>query len=55
MGIFNMMIVIPMLINAATCPCYYDPVLGGDARNVLMFAGVLLVLRGGCGAACSRR
>ncbi|MBL0923852.1 MAG: MFS transporter [Sphingomonadaceae bacterium] len=43
MGIFNMMIVIPMLLNAATFPFYYDPWLGGDARNALMLAGVLLV------------
>jgi maltose/moltooligosaccharide transporter len=43
MGIFNMMIVIPMLINAATLPLIYDSWLGGDARNVLMLAGVLLV------------
>lgn len=46
MGIFNMMIVIPMLLNAATFPFYYEPLLGGDARNALMLAGVLLV----CGA-----
>jgi maltose/moltooligosaccharide transporter len=43
MGIFNMMIVIPMLLNAATLPFYYGPLLGGDARNVLTLAGVLLV------------
>lgn len=43
MGIFNMMIVVPMLINAATLPLLYDNVLGGDARNVLMLAGALLV------------
>jgi maltose/moltooligosaccharide transporter len=43
MGIFNMMIVIPMLLNAATFPFYYKPWLGGDARNALMLAGVLLV------------
>lgn len=42
MGIFNMMIVIPMLINAATFPFYYEPLLGGDARNALMLAGALL-------------
>lgn len=46
MGIFNMMIVIPMLINAATFPLYYRPLLGGDARNALMLAGILLF----CGA-----
>ena len=43
MGIFNMMIVIPMLLNAATMLFYYEPLLGGDARNVLTLAGVLLL------------
>ena len=46
MGIFNMMIVVPMLVAAATFPLYYEPLLGGDARNALMLAGVLLF----CGA-----
>jgi maltose/moltooligosaccharide transporter len=43
MGIFNMMIVIPMLLIAATLPFFYGPLLGADARNVLTLAGVLLV------------
>lgn len=43
MGIFNMMIVIPMLLNAATFPFYYEPWLGGDARNALVLAGILLI------------
>ena len=43
MGIFNMMIVIPMLLIAATLPFYYDRVMGGDPRNVLTLAGVLLI------------
>jgi maltose/moltooligosaccharide transporter len=43
MGIFNMMIVLPMLLIAATLPFFYGPLLGGDARNVLTLAGVLLV------------
>ncbi len=43
MGIFNMMIVIPMLLIAATLPFYYDRLLGGDPRNVLTLAGVLLM------------
>jgi maltose/moltooligosaccharide transporter len=44
MGIFNMMIVIPMLLIAVTLPFYYGPLLGGDARNVITMAGVLLML-----------
>ena len=43
MGIFNMMIVIPMLINAATLPAIYNRFLAGDARNVLTLAGILLI------------
>ncbi len=44
MGIFNMMIVVPMLINAATFPLIYTHLLGGDARNALMFGGALMLL-----------
>ena len=43
MGIFNMMIVVPILLNSATFPFYYEPLLHGDARNALMLAGLLLV------------
>jgi maltose/moltooligosaccharide transporter len=43
MGIFNMFIVIPMLLIAATLPFYYQPLLGGDARNVISLAGVVMV------------
>jgi maltose/moltooligosaccharide transporter len=43
MGIFNMMIVIPMLINGLTFPIIYKYLLGGDARNAIMFGGVLLL------------
>ena len=48
MGIFNMMIVAPMLLNAATMPLYYDSWLGGDARNVLTLCGVLMGLAALC-------
>lgn len=44
MGIFNMFIVIPMLIQTLTMPLIYQPVLGGDPRNVLMLGGVLMLL-----------
>ena len=43
MGIFNMFIVIPMLINGFTLPLMYDSVFGGDPRNVLSMAGVLML------------
>ncbi|WP_084579235.1 MFS transporter [Sphingomonas azotifigens] len=42
MGIFNMMIVIPMLLFSVTLPFLYEPLLGGDARNVLRLCGLLL-------------
>lgn len=44
MGVFNMMIVIPMLIAAAILPPFYHSLLAGDPRNVLRVAGVLLGL-----------
>jgi maltose/moltooligosaccharide transporter len=44
MGIFNMMIVIPMLIQSVTLPWMYRSLLGGDPGNVLRLAGVLLIL-----------
>ncbi|MFU7527621.1 MFS transporter [Qipengyuania sp. ASV99] len=43
MGIFNMFIVIPMLIQTLTMPLIYNPVLGGDPRNVLMLGGALMI------------
>ena len=42
MGIFNMMIVIPMLLIAATLPFYYEPLMGSDPRHVLSLCGVLM-------------
>jgi maltose/moltooligosaccharide transporter len=48
MGIFNMMIVTPMLINSVTMPLYFNSLLGGDARNVLTLAGVLMVIAAVC-------
>ena len=44
MGIFNMMIVIPMMLIAVTLPFYYGPLMGGDPRNVLTLCGVLMIL-----------
>ena len=43
MGIFNMMIVIPMLINGLTFGPIYRHLLGNDPRHALGFAGVLLL------------
>jgi maltose/moltooligosaccharide transporter len=43
MGIFNMFIVIPMLIQSATLGYVYDHWLGRDPRHVVMLAGALLM------------
>ncbi|MFZ6815718.1 MFS transporter [Undibacterium sp. Rencai35W] len=48
MGIFNMFIVIPMIIQIITLPLYYQRWLGGNPENVIRLAGVLLIC-----AACS--
>ncbi|MCB0487970.1 MAG: MFS transporter [Cyclobacteriaceae bacterium] len=46
MGIFNMFIVIPMMIQIFTLPLYYNSLLKGNPENVIVLAGVLLI----CGA-----
>lgn len=43
-GIFNMFIVIPMLIETLTMPLIYRPLLGGDPRNALAMGASLMVL-----------
>jgi len=43
MGIFNMFIVIPMLLQMLTLPLYYQAWLGGPPDNVIRLAGVLLL------------
>ena len=43
MGIFNMFIVTPMLIEAVTMTLLYQPVLGGDPRNVLLLGGACMI------------
>ncbi len=42
MGVFNMFIVIPMLIQNVTLPFFYDSLLGGNPANVIRLAGALL-------------
>ncbi len=48
MGIFNMFIVIPMLIQMVTLPLYYKSLLGGQPENVIRLAGTLLVIAAVC-------
>jgi maltose/moltooligosaccharide transporter len=43
MGIFNMFIVIPMLIEGLTLPLIYHPLLGGDPRRVLILSGLMML------------
>jgi len=43
MGIFNMFIVIPMIIQIFTLPLYYRSWLGGEPANVIMLAGALML------------
>lgn len=42
MGIFNMFIVIPMIIQIFTLPLYYQSWLNGNPENVIRLAGILL-------------
>ena len=44
MGIINMMIVIPMLIQSLTFGFVYSGLLGDNPNNAIMFAGVLLAI-----------
>jgi maltose/moltooligosaccharide transporter len=43
MGIFNMFIVIPMMIQIFTLPLFYNAWLGGEPGNVIRLAGALLL------------
>jgi maltose/moltooligosaccharide transporter len=47
MGIFNMFIVLPMIIQMLTLPLYFDTLLGSDPRNVIRTAGVFLLIAAG--------
>jgi maltose/moltooligosaccharide transporter len=44
MGLFNVMICAPMILYAFTMKFLYEPVFGGDPRNVFLFSGVLMIL-----------
>lgn len=43
MGIFNMFIVLPMMLQIFTLPLYYEAWLGGNPANVVRLAGGLLL------------
>ncbi len=44
MGIFNMFIVIPMLIQTFTMPLYYKSFLANNPINAIKLAGILLII-----------
>jgi maltose/moltooligosaccharide transporter len=44
MGLINMMIVVPMILQTLTFGSVLKNFLGNDPRNAVMFAGVLLLL-----------
>ena len=44
MGIFNMFIVIPMIIQIFTLPFYYDSLLGSKPQHVILLAGGLMMI-----------
>jgi maltose/moltooligosaccharide transporter len=44
MGIFNMFIVIPMLLETFTIPLYYESWLGNNPVNAIILSGILLIL-----------
>ncbi len=44
MGIFNMFIVIPMIIEMLTVPLFYHSLLNADPANVIRLAGLCLVI-----------
>lgn len=46
MGIFNMFIVIPMLLETLIVPLIYRPLLGGDPRNILLMSGAMMIAAG---------
>jgi len=44
MGIFNLFIVVPMMIQIFTLPLYYQSLLGGEPQNVIRLGGALMLL-----------
>ncbi len=46
MGILNAFICIPQIAEMLTVGLYYDKLLGGDARNAMVLAGICLILGG---------
>jgi maltose/moltooligosaccharide transporter len=44
MGVFNLFIVIPQIVESLVVPNIFNRVLGGDARNVVVLGGISLLI-----------
>jgi maltose/moltooligosaccharide transporter len=44
MGVFNLFIVIPQIVESLLIPNIFNRVLGGDARNVVVLGGISLLI-----------
>lgn len=44
MGVFNLFIVIPQIVESLVIPNIFNRVLGGDARNVVVLGGISLLV-----------
>jgi maltose/moltooligosaccharide transporter len=44
MGVFNLFIVIPQIVQSLTIPNIFNRVLGGDARNAVVLGGISLLI-----------
>ncbi len=44
MGIFNMFIVLPMILQMLSLPLFFNSLLAGDPRNAIRLAGVCLLI-----------
>lgn len=48
MGVFNLFIVIPQVVQSFLTPQIYKPLLGGDALNAVMVGGISMLVAAGC-------
>ena len=48
MGVFNLFIVIPQIVMGLVIPNIYENVLGGDPLNVIILAGVVMLIAAAC-------
>ena len=44
MGVFNLFIVIPQIVMGLVIPNIYDNFLGGDPLNVIILAGIMMLI-----------